>query len=315
MKAVVIRRYGSAEVLQYEDVAQPPIKPNQLLVKVHASSVNPIDWKTRQGMLSWLTGNQFPLILGFDVAGEVVAIGSQVTGFQPGDAVYGSTSFPGGADAEFAAVQENLIAPKPSNLTFEEAATVPLAALTALQALRDQGNIKSSQTVLINGAAGGVGMFAVQIAKVFGAEVTGVCSTKNLEFVKSLGADRVIDYTQEDFTENSGQYDIIFDAVGKRSLSNCKRVLKPNGIYISTLPSPEVLIQSVLTAFFPGQKAKFVIEMPNTQDLVYLKELIEAGKMRTVIDQSFPLAELAAAHSYSESERTVGKIAIVVLQD
>ena len=315
MKAIVIRRYGSAEVLQYEDVAQPQIKPNQLLVKVHASSVNPIDWKTRQGMLSLLTVNQFPLILGFDVAGEVVAVGSQVTGFQIGDAVYGSTSFPGGAYAEFAAVPENLIAYKPKNLSFEEAATVPLAALTALQALRDQGNIKSSQTVLINGASGGVGMFAVQIAKALGTEVTGVCSSKNLEFVKSLGADRVIDYTKEDFTDNSGQYDIILDAVGKRSLSNCKRVLTPNGIYISTLPTPEVFIQSLLTAFFPGQKAKFVIERPNTEDLVYLKELIETGKMRTVIDRSFPLAELAAAHSYSESERTVGKIAIVVLQE
>ncbi|KZL48392.1 zinc-binding alcohol dehydrogenase [Nodularia spumigena CENA596] len=315
MKAVVIRRYGSAEVLQYEEVAQPQIKPNQLLVKVHASSVNPIDWKIRQGMLSLLSGNNFPLILGFDLAGEVVAVGSQVTSFQPGDAVYGCANFPGGAYAEFAAVPENLIASKPSNLTYEEAATVPLAALTALQALRDQGNIKSGQRVLINGASGGVGMFAVQIAKALGTEVTGVCSTKNLEFVKSLGADRVIDYTQEDFTENSGQYDIIFDAVGKRSLSNCKRVLTPNGIYISTLPTPEVFIQSLLTAFFPGQKAKFVIERPNTQDLVYLKELIEAGKMRTVIDRSFPLAELAAAHNYSESERTVGKIAIVMLQE
>ena len=310
MKAVVIRRYGSAEVLQYEDVAQPQIKPNQLLVKVHASSVNPIDWKTRQGMLSLLTGNNFPLILGFDLAGEVVAVGSQVRGFQSGDAVYGCANFPGGAYGEFAAVPENLIASKPTNLSFEEAATVPLAALTALQALRDQGNIKSGQTVLINGASGGVGMFAVQIAKALGTEVTGVCSTRNLEFVKSLGADRVIDYTKEDFTDNSGQYDIILDAVGKRSLSNCKRVLTPNGIYISTLPTPEVLLQSVLTAFFPGQKAKFVIERPNTPDLVYLKELIEAGKMRTVIDRSFPLAELAAAHSYSESERTVGKIAI-----
>lgn len=312
MKAVVIRRYGSAEVLQYEDVAQPLIKPNQLLVKVHASSVNPIDWKIRQGMLSLLTVNQFPLILGFDLAGEVVAVGSQVTHFQLGDAVYGSTSFPGGAYAEFAAVPENLIAFKPTNLTFEEAATVPLAALTALQALRDQGNIKSSQTVLINGAAGGVGMFAVQIAKALGAEVTGVCSTKNLDFVKSLGADRVIDYIQQDFTEGGGQYDIIFDAVGKRSLSQCKGVLKPNGIYISTLPTPEVLLQTVFTAFFPGQKAKFVIESPNTQDLVYLKKLIESGKMRTVIDRTFPLAELGLAHSYSESERTVGKIAIAI---
>ncbi|WP_414543234.1 NAD(P)-dependent alcohol dehydrogenase [Nostoc sp. CCY0012] len=312
MKAVVLRRYGSAEVLQYEDVTQPQIKPDQVLVKVHASSVNPIDWKTRKGMLSLLTGNKFPLILGFDVAGEVVAVGSQVSRFQPGDAVYGSTSFPGGAYAEFAAVPENLIAPKPANLSYEEAATVPLAALTSLQALRDLGNIKSGQTVLVNGAAGGVGMFAVQIAKALGTEVTGVCSSKNLEFVKSLGADRVIDYTQQDFTEDNVQYDIIFDAVAKRSLSSCKRVLKPQGIYISTLPTPEVLLQSVLTAFLPGQKAKFVLQKPNTQDLLYMKELIEAGKVRTVIDRSFPLAELAAAHTYSESERAVGKIAIAI---
>ncbi|WP_414563658.1 MULTISPECIES: NAD(P)-dependent alcohol dehydrogenase [unclassified Anabaena] len=312
MKAVVLRRYGSAEVLRYEDVTQPQIKPDQVLVKVHASSVNPIDWKTRKGMLSLLTGNKFPMILGFDVAGEVIAVGSQVTHFQPGDAVYGSTSFPGGAYAEFAAVPENIIAPKPANLSYEEAATVPLAALTALQALRDLGNITSGQTVLINGAAGGVGMFAVQIAKALGTEVTGVCSSKNLEFVKFLGADIVIDYTQQDFTEDNVQYDIIFDAVAKRSLSSCKRVLKPQGIYISTLPTPEVLLQSVLTAFLPGQKAKFVLQKPNTQDLLYMKELIEAGKVRTVIDRSFPLAELAAAHTYSESERAVGKIAIAI---
>lgn len=312
MKAVVIRRYGSTEVLQYEDVPQPQIKPNQLLVKVHASSVNPIDWKTRQGMLSLLTGYSFPIILGLDLAGEVVEVGSQVTRFQLGDAVYGSAGFPGGAYAEFAAVPENIIAAKPANLSYEEAATVPLAALTALQALRDQGNIKSGQKVLINGAAGGVGMFAVQIAQALGTEVTGVCSTKNLAFVQSLGADKVIDYTQQDFTTDNVQYDIIFDAVGKRSLFSCKSVLKPDGIYISTLPTPEVLLQSVLTAFLPGQKAKLVLEKPNTQDLIYLKDLIEAGKIRTVIDRSYPLAELAAAHTYSESERAVGKIAITI---
>jgi 2-desacetyl-2-hydroxyethyl bacteriochlorophyllide A dehydrogenase len=312
MKSVVIRRYGSAEVLQYEDVPQPQIKPHQLLVKVYASSVNPIDWKTRQGMLSLLTGYKFPIILGLDLAGEVVEVGSQVTGFQLGDAVYGSAGFPGGAYAEFAAVSENIIAAKPANLNYAEAATVPLAALTALQALRDQGNIKSGQKVLINGAAGGVGMFAVQISQALGTEVTGVCSTKNLEFVKSLGADRVIDYTQQDFTADNVQYDIIFDAVGKRSLFACKSVLKPDGIYISTLPTPEVLLQTALTTFLPGQKAKIVLEKPNTQDLLYLKDLIEAGKMRTVIDRSYLLAELAAAHSYSESERTVGKIAIAI---
>ncbi|MBE9036782.1 NAD(P)-dependent alcohol dehydrogenase [aff. Roholtiella sp. LEGE 12411] len=312
MKAVVIRRYGSPEVLQYEDVEQPKIQPEQLLIKIHASSVNPIDWKIRKGMLSLLTGNKFPMILGFDVAGEVIAVGSQVTRFQPGDSIYGGTGFPGGAYAEFAVVSENLVAPKPTNLTYEEAAVVPLAALTALQALREQGNIQAGQAVLINGAAGGVGIFAVQIAKALGAEVTGVCSTKNLDFVKSLGADYLIDYKRQDFTEGTAQYDIIFDVVGKRSLSTSKRVLKPNGVYITTLPTPEIFVQGILTAFIPGQKAKFIIERLNTQDLVYLKDLIEAGKIRVVIDRTYPLAELAAAHTYSETERTVGKIAIAI---
>jgi 2-desacetyl-2-hydroxyethyl bacteriochlorophyllide A dehydrogenase len=311
MKAVVIREYGSPDVLQYEDVPSPQIKPQELLIKVRASSVNPIDWKIRKGMLSLITGNKFPLVLGFDIAGEVVEVGSQVRNFQPGDAIYGSTSFPGGGYAELAAVPENLIARKPINLSFEEAATVPLAALTALQALRDQGNIKSGQTVLINGAAGGVGMFAVQIAKALGTEVTGVCSTKNVDFVQSLGVNKIVDYTQTDFTASSEQYDIIFDAVGKRSLWDCQRVLKPQGIYISTLPSPQVLIQTFFTAFLPGQKAKLVVEKPNREDLVYLTQLIAQDKIRTIIDRSFPLNELKAAHIYSQSERTVGKIAII----
>jgi len=310
MKAVVIRRYGATDVLQYEELAQPSIKPDQLLVRVNASSVNPIDWKTRKGMLSFMTGKNFPMILGFDVAGEVVAVGSQVTRFQVGDAIYGSTKFPGGAYAEFAAIPENLAALKPTNLSYEEAATVPLAAMTALQALRDLGHILPRQKVLINGAAGGVGMFAVQIAKALDAEVTGVCSTRNLEFVKSLGADRVIDYTKQDFTAEKILYDIIFDAVAKRSLTNCKQVLKPNGVYITTLPTPEVVIQGVLSTLLPGQKAKLIMEKPNAQDLVDLKELIESGKVRTVIDRTYLLQELAAAHAYSESERAVGKIAI-----
>ncbi|MDZ7963307.1 MAG: NAD(P)-dependent alcohol dehydrogenase [Aulosira sp. DedQUE10] len=310
MKAVVIRRYGPAEVLQYEDVEQPKIKSEQILVKIHASSVNPVDWKIRQGMLRLLTLNKFPMILGFDLAGEVVEVGSSVTGFQPGDAIYGSTTLPGGAYAEFAAVAANLVAPKPTNLSYEQAGVVPLAALTALQALREQGNIQPGQSVLINGAAGGVGTFAVQIAKALGAEVTGVCSTKNLDFVKSLGADKVIDYTQQDFTKDTALYDIIFDVVGKRLPADCKRVLKPNGVYITTLPSPESFVQSILTTFLPGQKVKFILEKPNSKDLLYLKELIEAGKIRVVIHRTYPLQELVAAHTESETERAVGKIAL-----
>lgn len=310
MKAIVIHRYGAAEVLQYEEVEKPKIKPDQLLVKVYASSVNPIDWKTGKGMLSVLIGNKFPLILGWDVAGEVVEVGSQVTRFQVGDPIYGSTSFPGGAYAEFAAIPEKLAAAKPTNMSYQEAATVPLAALTALQALRNLGKIKSGQNVLINGASGGVGVFAVQIAEAMGARVTGVCSSKNLDFVKSLNADLVIDYTQEDFTTGNVQYDIIFDAVAKRTFAECRKVLKPNGIYVSTLPIAEVILQGFLTTFIPGQKAKIVLENPNSKDLLYLQDLIIAGKLRTVIDCVFPLQELAAAHRYSESERVVGKIAI-----
>ncbi|NET02530.1 MAG: NAD(P)-dependent alcohol dehydrogenase [Sphaerospermopsis sp. SIO1G1] len=313
MKAMLIHGYGDVDVLKYEEVEKPKIKPDQLLVQVHASSVNPIDWKTRKGMLKILTGNKFPLILGFDVAGEVVEVGAKVTRFQVGDAIYGSTSFPGGAYAELAAIPENLATHKPTNLSDQEAATIPLAALTSLQALRNLGNIKSGQKVLINGASGGVGIFAVQIAKALGTEVTGVCSSRNLDFVKSLNADFVIDYTQEDFTKGNLQYDIIFDAVAKRSFSECRKVLTSNGIYISTLPLPEVIFQSILTAFIPGQKAKIVLENPNSQDLNFLKELIENGKLRTVIDRTYPLQELTAAHLYSESEKAVGKIAIAVI--
>ncbi|MBR8837458.1 MAG: NAD(P)-dependent alcohol dehydrogenase [Stigonema ocellatum SAG 48.90 = DSM 106950] len=312
MKAVIIRRYGSPEVLQYEDVEQPKIKPDQLLVKVHATTVNPIDWKIRQGMFKLISGSKFPIILGFDLSGEVVEVGSGVTHFKPGDPIYGNVGFPGGAYAEFAAVPEKSAALKPTNMTYEEAATVSGAALTALQALRNQGNIQSGHTVLINGASGGVGIFAVQIAKALGAEVTAVCSTKNLELVKSLGASRLIDYTQQDFTQDTTQYDIIFDAVGKQSFSSCKGVLKPNGVYVTTLPSPDSIFQSILTLLIPGKKAKIVFESPNSQDLVYLKELIESGKIRTVIDRTYPLQELAAAHAYSETGRAVGKIAIAV---
>jgi NADPH:quinone reductase-like Zn-dependent oxidoreductase len=313
MKAIAIRGYGSADVLQYEDLPTPKIKSDQLLVKVHAASVNPVDWKIRQGMLQLITGYAFPKILGFDLSGEVVEVGSAVTLFKPGDLIYACLSVAfGGAYAEYAAVPEKVAAMKPANMTFEEAASLPVAAGTSLQALRDLGNIQPLQSVLVNGASGGVGIFAVQLAKIFGAEVTAVCSSKNFDLVKSLGADRLIDYKQQNFTQDAARYDIIFDAVAKESFSSCKEVLKPNGIYITTLPSPDTFVQGALTALIPGKKAKFILFNCNTEDLTYLKDLIEAGKMRTVIDRTFPLNELAAAHTYSESGRTVGKIAIAI---
>jgi NADPH:quinone reductase-like Zn-dependent oxidoreductase len=310
MKAVVIREYGSADVLRYEEVEAPIIKPDELLVKVHAAGVNPVDWKIRKGMLKIITGNNFPMILGFDLAGIVLEVGSQVSGFQVGDEIYASLGVPGGAYAEIAAVPQKVAALKATNISFEEAAALPVAALTALQSLRDKANIQREQTVLINGASGGVGIFAVQIAKALGAVVTGVCSGKNIVFVKFLGADFAIDYTQQDFTQNQVQYDIVFDAVGKQTFDNCKKVLKPNGVYITTLPNLQNIVSIGLTSLFGGKKAKFIIAQPNTADLLYLNELIETGKLRVVIDCTYPLQELAAAHIYSETERAKGKIVI-----
>ncbi|PSO75790.1 MAG: zinc-binding alcohol dehydrogenase [Cyanobacteria bacterium QH_8_48_120] len=313
MKAVIFHQYGDTEVLQYADVEKPQIKSDQLLVKVYASSVNPIDWKIRKGMLKVLTGNRFPMVLGFDVSGEVVELGEKVTHYKKGDLIYAHLAqLTKGTYAEYAAVSAQAAAFKPNAITHEQAAATPLAALTALQAFRDQGKIQQGQKVLINGASGGVGTFAVQIAKVMGAEVTGVCSEKNLELVKTLGADSVIDYTQQEFTKDVAKYDIIFDVVGDRSLSQCKQVLQPQGVYITTQPTPASLPQIFFTLLSPGQKAKLIVMRSSGKDLQYLKNLIEVGKVRPVIDQVYPLSEVAAAHAYSEHGHAVGKIAISV---
>jgi len=313
MKALIINQYGSASVLQYTDIEKPQIKPEQLLVKVHATSVNPIDWKIRSGHLSLITGNKFPMVLGFDVSGEVVEVGDKVTRFKPGDQIYTYLDeLPGGAYAEYAAVSEKVACLKPNNMNYEQAAAVPLAALTALQALRDLGQIKPGNHILINGASGGVGSLAVQIAKAMDTHVTAVCSTKNVEFVKSLGADRIIDYTISDFTQEAIAYDVIFDAVGKQSFSKCQSILKPNGVYITTLPTPDNLVQGFIRTILPGKKAKFILAKASGTDLVYLKEQIEANKIRAVIDKTYSLSELAAAHTYSEQGRAVGKIVITV---
>lgn len=311
MKAAVINQYGPADLLQEAEVGIPSIKQDQVLVKVHAASVNPIDWKIRKGQLKLLTGSDFPMILGFDVSGEVVEVGSQVSRFQPGDSLYVRLdNLTGGAYAEYAAVTEGVAAPKPTTLSHQEAAGVPLAGMTALQALRDRGQLRQGQRVLINGASGGVGTFAVQIARVLGGEVTGVCSTKNIELVESLGANRVIDYTQHNFLEEPNQYDIIFDVVGNRSFLECLPRLTAKGIYITTQPLPQPFLANFLTLFSPGKKAKVILLQSSGSDLVYLKDLIEAGEIRSVIDRTYPLSEVAAAHAYSETGHAVGKIVI-----
>lgn len=322
MKAAIINAYGAPEVLHLAEVDKPAIKPDQVLVKVHASSVNPIDWKIRQGMLKLLTGNQFPLILGFDVAGEIVELGEacalssgdRVTQFQVGDAIYARLDqLTGGAYAEYVAVAEKVAAPKPENMSYQEAAAVPLAALTALQALRDQGHLVAGQRVLINGASGGVGTFAIQIAKVLGAEeIVGVCSAQNAQLIKELGCDRAIDYHQQDFTRENVTYDIVFDVVGNRSFKDCKRVLHSQGYYVTTQPYPGNFVQSFLTTFLPGPKYKVILLQSRAEDLLFLKQQIEAGRIRAVIDRTYPLSQTAAAHTYGETERTVGKVVIAI---
>jgi 2-desacetyl-2-hydroxyethyl bacteriochlorophyllide A dehydrogenase len=312
-KAAVIDRYGDPSVFQIAEVELPQIKPDQMLVKVRASSINPIDWKTRQGKLQILTGKKFPMILGFDVSGEVVEIGSQVTQFKPGDLIYGCLNGRGGAYSEYVAVSEKVAALKPSNMTYEQAASVPLAAMTALQGLRDLGQLKAEQRVLVNGASGGVGLFAIQFARILGAsEVTGVCSRNNAERVMSLGADRIIDYKQQDFTQERAQYDVIFDVVGNSSLSDCKLVLQPWGRYVTTQPYPSNFFQSILTSLLPGQRYRVVLMRSNHADLTSLKDLIEAGKLQAIIDRTYPLSAIAEAHAYSESERAVGKIVVTI---
>ncbi len=313
MKAVAFDRYGSAEELQYRELSKPIAKSNELLVRVRASSINPVDWKIRQGHLQLLTGFNFPRIVGSDISGVVVEVGRDVTKFQPGDEVYTFLNpTAGGACAEYAVVPESSAAFKPKNITHAEAAAVPIAGLTALQALRDLGEIKAGYKVLINGASGGVGIFAVQVAKAMNAEVTGVCSAKNREFVNSLGADYVLDYTEIEFTIQSEKYDIILDAVGTKTFAECENVLQSEGVYISTLPSFDNLAPMFFSSFMSGKKAKFILASPNPSDLDFLRELIESDKIEPIVDRTFSLPEVAAAHVYSETGRAVGKIAIVI---
>ncbi|MBE9095336.1 NAD(P)-dependent alcohol dehydrogenase [Tychonema sp. LEGE 07203] len=313
MKAVVYDRYGSAEELQYRELEKPIAKSNELLIRVRASSVNPVDWKIRQGHLQLLTGFNFPRTVGSDISGVVAEVGREVTKFQPGDEVYTFLNpINGGACAEYAALPESSAEFKPKNITHAEAAAVPIAGLTALQALRDLGEIQAGKKVLINGASGGVGTFAVQIAKAMNAEVTGVCSAKNLDFVKGLGADIVLDYAEIDFTKQPEKYDIILDAVGTKTFAECEKVLQSEGVYISTLPSFDNFVPMLTSWFLSGKKAKFILANANPADLGFLRELIESEKVEPIVDRTYSLAEVAAAHTYSETGRAVGKIAIVI---
>ena len=323
MKAIVYRCYGSPEVLKLEEIPQPKQQDARMLVKVHAASVNPLDWHYMRGepyVMRAEAGIGVPenIHMGVDFAGTVVSVGKNVTRFKPGDAVFGGK---GGAFGEYVSVAESgSVALKPTNMTFEQAAAVPIAAVTALQALRDKGKLRAGQTVLINGASGGVGTYAVQIAKAYGAQVTGVCSTKNLGLVKSIGADRVVDYTQEDFTKGSQQYDLILDIVGTHSLSEYRRVLKPQGALViaGSLDKGHWLgpltgtIDAMVYSHFVSQQVIFLLADLNSQDLALLRELIEAGKIKSVIDRHYALNEVPEAIRYLEQGHARGKVVIAI---
>jgi NADPH:quinone reductase-like Zn-dependent oxidoreductase len=323
MKAVVYRCYGSPEVLKVEQVEKPTPADNQVLVKVHAASINPLEWHYMRGtpyLMRAEAGMGFPQDprLGVDFSGTVEEIGKGVTKFKPGDEVFGGRD---GALGEYVVVRESAsIVPKPTNLTFEQAASIPIAAVTALQGLRDVGKIHAGQKVLINGASGGVGTFAVQIAKSYGAEVTGVCSTRNVDLVKSLGADHVIDYTREDFTQGTQHYDVIFDAVGNHSLSEYRRVMTPQGIFVivggpSTDPwiGPLIMpLKAKLVAPFVSQKFEFFLADINPQDLQVLAGMAQSGKLTPVIDKTYPMSDIQTAMRYLETGHARGKVAVQV---
>jgi NADPH:quinone reductase-like Zn-dependent oxidoreductase len=302
MKAAVYRKTKAGKVLEIRDLDQPLPNGNEVVLRVRAASVNPLDWRIKA---------QRP---GVDVAGEIVATGKNVTQFKPGDAVFGAAR---GGFAEYACARESKMARKPEGVSFEQAASVPIAGLTAFQALRDQARLQAGQKVLINGAAGGIGTFAVQIAKSVGACVTGVCSTKNVELVRSLGADRVIDYTREDFAEDSERYDLLLDNVGNRKLSAMKCVLGPNGKCViagapKTMPAVFIWIIRVLArAWLLRENFKFFIANINRDDLTTFGELITAGKVTPVIDRRYPLNKAADAMAYTEEGHARGKVVII----
>jgi NADPH:quinone reductase-like Zn-dependent oxidoreductase len=318
MKAIIYTEYGSPDVLQYKDVERPTPKDNEILVKVHAASVNPADWHTMRAkpflarLSNGLLKPKNPR-LGADLAGRVEAVGKNVTQFQAGDDVFGELPLDGlGTFAEYVCSIEDALVLKPARLTFEQAATVPLAAFTALQGLRDKGKIQAGQKVLINGASGGIGTFAVQIAKSFETEVTGVCSTRNLELVRSIGADHVIDYTREDFTQKDQRYDLIFDTVGNLSISGCKRTLSPSGICsVAGFTTMSHLFGVML--FGGGKVGMMETASSNKKDLLFLKELLDAGKIVPVIDRQYPLSETAEAIRYLETGHARGKVVIKVV--
>jgi NADPH:quinone reductase-like Zn-dependent oxidoreductase len=321
MKAVVYDKYGAPDVLELREIDKPVVKDNEVLVRVHAAAVGKGDWLTVQG-LPYVARMRYGLpkpknnVPGFDVAGRIEAVGRNVTQLQPGDEVFG---WCGGSFAEYASVPEGQLVVKPANLTFEQAAAVPISAFAALQALRDTGHVQPGQKVVIIGASGGVGSFAVQLAKAFGAEVTGVCSTKSVDMVRSIGADHVIDYTKEDFTRSGQRYDLILEMAGNRSLADLRRALTPKGTLVLVGGSGGRwfmgigrTLRAVVLSPFVRQRLRSFFSKPRSEDLVVLKDLLEAGKVTPVIERTFPLNKTPEAIGYVGERSTQGKTVITV---
>ncbi len=313
MKAAIITSYGSPEQFKIRDIPKPEIKDNEILIRVMASSVNPVDWKTRKGNLKFILGSKFPMVLGYDASGEVVKTGKLVSKFKKGDHVYSRLDRRyGKAYAEYAAGTEKAFALKPENISFEEAAAIPLAALTALQALRNNCRLKKGDCVLINGASGGVGHFAIQIVKEFGGISTAICNGNHQKMLDELKPDHFIDYTKIDFKDSQEKYDIIFDVVGTESFMTCRHLLKKGGTYITALPRPKLILHLFFSLFIPGKKVKTILMKARGSDIEYLNKLIQLGKFKVFIDKTFTLEEISKAHTYSEQGHTEGKIVIKI---
>jgi NADPH:quinone reductase-like Zn-dependent oxidoreductase len=324
MKAIICTRYGSPDVLQLHEVVKPAPRDDEVLIKIHAASINARDWRFMRAkpffirLMPGSLSHPKNKVLGVDFAGQVDVTGSEVEQFKPGDEVFGymPTASRRGTFAEYVCAKENLVANKPTNLTYAQAAAVPLAAMTALQGLRDNGNIQLGQKVLVNGASGGVGTFAVQIAKTFGVQVTAVCSTRNLEMVRSLGADHVIDYKKEDFTQNGQQYDLILAVNGYHPISDYLRSLRPEGRYVVAGGSLRQLIQAGSNrkkVSKTGSQRIYIASLVQSQmDLIFIKELLEHGKVVPVIDGYYPLSKIPEAFWYFEKEHPKGKVVIRV---